>query len=293
MPTNKYFAKWWFRIISFLLLIVCLILLVKATIILSGYLPSTEELALSIFFIVFFASSLIEAMRPGGDWRLFGILFDNYARKHILLGFILGLVPMLLFLLLFFLWGVDVRLNNYLSLQNFFNLLIVVFCYATLEELFVRGIIFQALVERFGNIMPTVLLGLLFAYFHFIFSEILILAFINLFLASIVFSIMYLKTKSLFLPISFHFFWNIFQIALLDLPISGNYMDFHLFSFNNYDVPKILFGGSFGVEGGLITSAFLIVIIAISMKTTTSPTIKEKIYKRMTVESSLNKIKHF
>ena len=129
------------------------------------------------------------------------------------------------------------------------------------EELLFRGVIYQSLIEKFGESLPTILISVLFSLAHLDISRIDVLALINVFLAGVLLSIMFLKTKSLILPISFHFFWNFFQVLLLDLPLSGNYIDSHLFIFRNYDVSRILYGGTFGVEGGLIVTIVLLVYI--------------------------------
>ncbi len=286
MP-EKLFARWWFRILFFLALSIFFALIINISHFITGYYLSSNASLLFLTAAVIFASGITESMRPGGVWYLFGLNTDKFALKHFLFGMTMGLIPMILFLGIFYAGGTEISITSYFSVKYFFNGFILILTLSALEELFFRGIIFQALGEKFGFALPAVVLSLIFSSLHFFSFEFKLLPCLNTFLAGVLFSIMYVQTKSLILPISFHFSWNFFQTALLDLPLSGNYLNFHLLVFENHDASKILFGGLYGVEGGLVTTLFLLILTAFTFKLDASPRLTSKIFKRKYAESSL------
>ncbi|MCX6147836.1 MAG: CPBP family intramembrane metalloprotease [Candidatus Kapabacteria bacterium] len=137
-----------------------------------------------------------------------------------------------------------------------------VFFQAASEELMFRGIVFQAFSQKFGDITSAIFLSLVFAALHLMNPNINTISFINVFLAGIFFSACYIKTKSLWLGISFHFFWNWSEFILLGSPISGlNFSIKPLIELKLLNISPNLYwilGGKFGIEEGIITTILLI-----------------------------------
>jgi len=72
-------------------------------------------------------------------------------------------------------------------------------------------------------------------------------------------SLLYLKYRSLYAPIAFHWAWNYFQGNILGFDVSGN----SVLGLLDIEVgaPNWLSGGNFGLEGSVITCILLFVSI--------------------------------
>lgn len=80
---------------------------------------------------------------------------------------------------------------------------------------------------------------------------------VNVSLASIFFSLCYLRTNSLWLPIAAHAAWNVTVARIVGMPVSG--IDFgETLLHTNSITPSIVTGGSFGPEGGLVATIALV-----------------------------------
>jgi uncharacterized protein len=136
---------------------------------------------------------------------------------------------------------------------------------AIAEELLFRGFIFQRLMAAVGEWGAQLLLAAYFLLIHMnnpgMTGTIKILASANIFLASIMFGLAFIRTGSLAMPLALHFMANWVQGTFLGFGVSGNEQA-SLFNpvFNN--VPQWLTGGSFGLEASV---PGLISVIAITI----------------------------
>lgn len=64
----------------------------------------------------------------------------------------------------------------------------------------------------------------------------------------------FMATRRLWLPIGIHFAWNFMQSGLFGIAVSGTKAQDGLFK-SSLTGPDILTGGSFGVEGSIVTIA--------------------------------------
>lgn len=135
---------------------------------------------------------------------------------------------------------------------------------AAAEEAVFRGYPFQVLVEGVGPLLATLLASAGFALVHVSNPEASPLALLNIFLAGVLLSLAYLRTRSLWFASALHLGWNWVLASPLDLPVSG----LDLFDTPLYDAaaagPRWITGGAFGPEGGLAgTVATLVAIWAV------------------------------
>ncbi|HEY0673570.1 MAG TPA: CPBP family intramembrane glutamic endopeptidase [Longimicrobiales bacterium] len=148
------------------------------------------------------------------------------------------------------------------------QLLLVLAIPAAAEEALFRGYPFQKLVEAIGPIAATVLASGGFAIAHRHNPGVNAFALINIFLAGVMLSVAYLRTRSLWLPIALHLGWNWQMAGPLDLPVSG----LELFDAPLYEPhsrgAEWLTGGGFGPEGGLAGLVALLLITAAVWKMT-------------------------
>jgi hypothetical protein len=94
-----------------------------------------------------------------------------------------------------------------------------------------------------------------FGVFHGLNPNLTWLALLNIFLAGVVLAAGYLVTRSLWLPMAFHFSWNFVQGPILDFPLSG--LDTTGVLITRSGGNAWLTGGAFGPEGGLFSTAVL------------------------------------
>jgi membrane protease YdiL (CAAX protease family) len=125
---------------------------------------------------------------------------------------------------------------------------------AIAEELLFRGFIFQRLLTGIGNWAAQLVVAVFFLLTHLnnpgMTGGVKILAGINIFLASILFGLAFLRTRSLAMPLGIHFVANWVQGGLLGFGVSGEEQSGLL-------IPVIrqgynwLTGGLFGLEASL------------------------------------------
>ena len=142
-----------------------------------------------------------------------------------------------------------------LVLVNLLIYLLLMVAVAFYEELAYRGYILQNLNADWAVIVPVVASSLLFGLFHGLNPNVTWLALINIFLAGVVLAACYLVTRSLWLPMAFHFSWNVVQGAIFSYPVSGLQAEGLLLTSTGGN--PLLTGGAFGPEGGLLSTAAL------------------------------------
>lgn len=132
------------------------------------------------------------------------------------------------------------------------------------EEALFRGYPFQVLVHAAGGATATLITSAFFAAAHMGNPNVDAFALINIFLAGVLLSVTYLRTRSLWFATAVHLGWNWAMALLFDLPVSG----LELYDTPLYEPavgePSWFTGGAFGPEGGLIGSlAFGAALVAV------------------------------
>lgn len=129
------------------------------------------------------------------------------------------------------------------------------------EELLFRGYVFQTLIEGTNRIFAVAVMSVGFGAAHLSNPNVTMLGTSNIVLVAIWFSIAYLRTRSLWMPIAFHLAWNFIMGYVYSLPVSGLHFPGHLLSVQQSG-PEWLTGGAFGPEGSALTTVVLIIGIA-------------------------------
>ncbi|MBP6013985.1 MAG: CPBP family intramembrane metalloprotease [Alphaproteobacteria bacterium] len=122
------------------------------------------------------------------------------------------------------------------------------------EEVMLRGYVLQELMGKFSTAASVIASSLFFTALHanaLIGNEMAAIGALNIFLASILLSLAYLATRTLWLPIGIHAGWNFVQGPLLGINVSGNDLG------TGWDPvtlsgPPMMTGGTFGFEGSLL-----------------------------------------
>ena len=140
---------------------------------------------------------------------------------------------------------------------------------AVAEEFLFRGFVFQRLIYGFGKWPAQLIMAGYFLLIHMnnpgMTGSIKLFASINIFLASIMFGLAFIKTRSLAMPIGLHFMANWVQGTLLGFGVSGN-EETSLLKPVFHNAPQWLTGGSFGLEASVPGLIFVIISIILLYK---------------------------
>lgn len=251
LPKAAARQNWFGAFIIFTLTLSSLLYLVYALNLSSSELiPLTIALSsiLSNFAVIFFYNYRL--------WHFFGLLINKHTLPHFIYGFTL---PLLLFLPIFIVLFIHGIKPVGLSIGELLKSAYIFGFFAINEELIFRGILFQMLVDKRGNAWGIFLSSIVFATAHLFNPNIGIVSFMNIFLAGVILGLMYIKTGLLWLSVGFHFGWNLWQILLLGSPTSGINSGTSIFETNITQLEPIFFGGSFGIEGGLVATILLLI----------------------------------
>ncbi len=125
------------------------------------------------------------------------------------------------------------------------------------EELVFRGYLQTNLREGVGAWAAVALNGALFGIAHAFNPHFGLLPFLNIVLAGLVLGYARQVTDGLWLPMGYHFSWNLVQGPLLGLPVSGMQHG-GLLHVVDRGVAVWLTGGNFGLEGGVLCTVVLL-----------------------------------
>lgn len=232
--------------------------------------------------------SLIESLRKEGKFFSWGINISKNTISDAVLSIFSVVICVLLIIAMGILWGGTFRQAYIFNYNELTDYLIYCMQIAFVEEMLFRGLIFQSLIEITGTVTAAILSAFFFMIAHILNPAISIIALVNIFLVGLLFSAMYLRTKSLWLPIFFHGLWNFSLTVFLDSPVSGNISENNIFELDIVysENSELFFGGYFGVEGGLAATIALIVAALITLYfAKSSPKIEAIIFNRKFAES--------
>ena len=200
--------------------------------------------------------------------KLLGLgLLDGWKRDFAI-GLIIGMG--MISVTLAFLWAggwVTLSLNELtLALLGALSkALLLFFVAALMEELLLRGYIFQAFIEGSRVWIALILLSLLFSVAHLNNPDSTIPSSLNIFLAGVLLSVCYLKTRSLWLPTGLHLGWNWMQGSFWGMGVSGYHVKWSVFTAEAHGADWIS-GGNFGAEASVFASIIILLGIYLIWK---------------------------
>ena len=145
---------------------------------------------------------------------------------------------------------------------------------AVAEELLFRGFIFQRLISGLGPWAAQLVTAAFFLLTHLnnpgMAGSVRVLASINIFLASILFGLAFIRTKSLVMPLGLHWMTNWVQGGVLGFGVSGTGQSGLLTPVFGA-APIWLTGGQFGLEASLpgLTCVLITLLLLFMRKPTT------------------------
>lgn len=261
---QKLLAHWWFRLT--IAIIASIFFIFIQSFFSFGFIFTTFFIAVTLTIV----SVSILALRAGSSFNAFGLQFDRFAVYDFIKGLIIVIAMNIVFVLLGLIMGYEYNINDNFSRFDYKTLLFYtfyLFLMAYVEEILFRGLVFQTIRERFGDIIAIVILSIFFSLAHYSNPNISTMGLVNIIIAGVLFSVLYITTESLWLPISVHFFWNLNQQVFLGSNISGVSFDIQIFNLTAIGSNSSwLFGGDFGIEEGVLTMILITILTLISFK---------------------------
>lgn len=229
------------------------------------YLYSTDVGVFSLQLIGFVAMLLtvIILLRglEGKQFKDIGFISIKNDVKGLIWGLLLGAGTMTI-IFIFLLASGNIQLKESLLKPNLtastlwgIALYVIV---ALNEEIMCRGYIQTTLNQMGRPWLSAVITSALFSVLHLGNPNVKILGLLNIFIIGLVFSYMYIRTKSLWMPIGYHFTWNYFQGNVFGFPVSGTTQSKGIYNIGTVN-ENILTGGSFGPEAGIVATVVIII----------------------------------
>lgn len=207
--------------------------------------------------------------KEGRRFRSLGFEEPRRAPRQILWGVAGGLLLATLAMLTLVLLGQgSIRWNaDALTPADWLMALVWIAVYAvqsSSEEIAVRGFAAQAYARRFGIVAAIALQAVLFAALHAGNDGFGVLPIVNMLLLSVALGLWVLKNGSLWSACAFHSTWNWALSRLFGTTMSGHESSHGIFVITpSADGPALITGGTFGIEGSLITAVLLAAMIAV------------------------------
>lgn len=131
------------------------------------------------------------------------------------------------------------------------------------EEVMCRGYFMVSIARRYSLPVAILANALFFAALHLGNSGISALAFLNLTLFGIFASILFVRTKNIWLAGAMHSAWNLVQGNVFGVRVSGMEIGCTIFKSTAQDKFALINGGAFGLEGGLAVTLIYVIGILI------------------------------
>ncbi|MEW6574034.1 MAG: type II CAAX endopeptidase family protein [Bacillota bacterium] len=148
------------------------------------------------------------------------------------------------------------------SILGFLAMFVIYFFGAMIEEVMIRGYILQSIERGFGIIPALAMSSLLWSFLHMKTHVEQLLWGFNLFLTGLFFGYSYIITRTLWVPIGLHLFYNFFQGSVFGFPVSGVHHPPELFQIV-LQGPNIVTGGDIGPEGGVLVTIITVLLIVL------------------------------
>lgn len=191
-----------------------------------------------------------------------GLISIKERYKDLIIGVILGLLAISIVAMIIINLG-GVKVTNKMDTPNIlFSIisgLLLFICIGIAQEVLTRGYYMSVLKQTRNKYVVLFISAVLFAAMSLGSKGMGIIPFINLCLMGITLSYMFIKSKSLWMPIGFHIMWSFMQGYIFGFNVSGEK------AVGLYEVSitqsNLINGGTFGPDGGVVVTGILLLII--------------------------------
>jgi uncharacterized protein len=185
----------------------------------------------------------------------FGFQFNF---KDFLLGCIIGiaLISISCFTLVGADW-VDISSQSF-NLQQLSRTFLLFVLVAITEEFMCRTYLLSSLIDSLGKYQAVAVVSLFFGIMHFFNPNFSWISFGDITISGVFMGLWYAYRRNIWFPVGVHLMWNYFQGAIYGFEVSGLKLSGQLFHITRKSA-DILSGGSFGIEGSIITLIITII----------------------------------
>ena len=156
--------------------------------------------------------------------------------------------------------NISLSLSKDLKIGTIIILIILVLMQGFLEEVVFRGYLMTRLAAKKGKWIAIILSSIFYLVFRMSNPSTSKLDLINIFLISIVMSLLYWYFDNILVIAIFHAFWNCISGVVFGFNISGIKVFDTIFTVEAISDKQILTGGSYGIEGSIIATVFFAVL---------------------------------
>ena len=156
--------------------------------------------------------------------------------------------------------NISLALSKDLKIGTIIILIILVLMQGFLEEIVFRGYLMTRLAAKKGKWIGIILSSIFYLVFRMSNPSTSKLDLINIFLISIVMSLLYWYFDNILVIAIFHAFWNCISGVVFGFNISGIKVSDTIFTFEAISDKQILTGGSYGIEGSIIATVFFAIL---------------------------------
>ena len=156
--------------------------------------------------------------------------------------------------------NIVLTLSKDLNIGIIIILIILALIQGFLEEIIFRGYLMTRLAAKKGKWIAIILSSLFYLVFRMSNPTTTKLDLINIFLISIVMSLLYWYFDNVLVIAIFHAFWNCISGVIFGFNISGIRVSDSIFTVEAISDKKILIGGSYGIEGSIISTVFFAIL---------------------------------
>ena len=256
--SHKIRSIWWIPIFLFLLAILLLPVILFAR-------KNSVEVSITIQAAIIITATFICQFLRKQPLTLVTGRFNSSWLKQFGIGMAFGTIVMVVpAIFLTFLgyanWQVnELSVSTVISGFSFFTAV------AVAEEMLFRGFIFQRLMESLGQWPAQIVISGMFLLTHInnpgMIGMTKTLAALNIFIASVMFGLAFIKTKSLAMPVGIHFMANFMQGTVLGFGVSG-VKEQSLFKAFAGECPVWLNGGEFGLEAS-VPGLLMVILVTV------------------------------
>ena len=156
--------------------------------------------------------------------------------------------------------NISLSLSKDLKICIIIILVILVLMQGFLEEIVFRGYLMTRLAAKKGKWLAILLSSIFYLVFRMSNPSSSKLDLINIFLISIVMSLLYWYFDNILVIAIFHAFWNCISGVVFGFNLSGIKLSDSIFTVEAISDKQVLIGGSYGIEGSIIATVFFAIL---------------------------------
>ena len=156
--------------------------------------------------------------------------------------------------------NISLTLTKDFKIGTIIILIILILIQGFLEEVVFRGYLMTRLAAKKGKWIAILLSSLFYLVFRMSNPTTSKIDLLNIFLISVVMSLLYWYFDNVLVIAIFHAFWNCISGLVFGFNLSGIKLSDSIFTVEAISDKQILIGGSYGIEGSIIVTVFFAIL---------------------------------